>query len=148
MTAVRDAAPDVRVAAVMHYVLETLGSGVDAIRVRVARVDTEYFALLGVRPVLGRGLLPEDNATGAAVVVLSHAVWQSDFSGDENVLGRRIRAARGEYEVVGVMPPGFHANAPASDLWIPLEAEATAWWGDDWRSSPNVNNSRGSAPSA
>jgi predicted permease len=139
VTAVRAAAPDVRVAAVMNHMLETLGTGVDAVRVRVARVDAEYFLLLGVRPVLGRGLLTEDHATGAAVVVLSHAAWQSYFGGADDVLGRRIRAARGEYEVVGVMPRGFHgSHAPASDLWIPLEAEATAWWGDDWRTSPNV----------
>lgn len=135
----REAWPETPIAAVMNYVPETAGSGADAVRLRVARVDREYFPLLGVRPLLGRGLLPEDHDAGAAVMLLSHAAWQESFGGDPGVLGRRIRAARGEYEVVGVLPPGFRgSHAPAADMWIPLEAEAAAWWGEDWRTAPGA----------
>ena len=139
VTAMRAAAPVVPLGVVMSYLPETMGAGADAIRLRTGRVDAGYFPLLGVEPVLGRGLLPEDHRTGAAVVVLSHTVWQTRFGGDENVLGRRIRAARGEYEVVGVLPRGFQgSHGEATDLWIPVEAEAADWWDADWRTSPNV----------
>jgi predicted permease len=135
----RDALPQLRMAAVMSFVPETMGTGADAVRLRVARVDAEYFPLLGVRPQLGRGLTPEDHAAGAAVIVLSHAVWQSHFGGDAAVLGRRIRAARGEYEIVGVMPPSFiGSHAPASDLWVPVEADGPALWGAGWRTDPSA----------
>jgi predicted permease len=137
--AIRGTAPDVPIGAIMNYMPETVGAGEDAVRLWTGRVDAGYFPLLGVRTVIGRGLLPEDHRTGAAVVVLSHAAWLNHFGGDKAILGRRIRAARGEYEVVGVLPPGFHgSHAPAPDLWIPLEAEAEAWWGADWRTSPNL----------
>ncbi|HEX2167561.1 MAG TPA: ABC transporter permease, partial [Longimicrobiales bacterium] len=139
VTAMRAAAPDVPLGVIMSYVPETVGAGDDAVRLQTARVDAGYFPLLGVQPVMGRGLLPEDHRTGAAVVVLSHAAWLNHFGGDEAILGRRIRAARGEYEVVGVLPPGFHgSHAAPTDLWIPLEAEAEQWWGADWRTTPDL----------
>jgi predicted permease len=137
--AMRSAAPGVPFGAIMSSMPETMGAGEDAVRLRVARVDAGYFPLLGVSAVIGRGLLPEDHQRGAPVVVLTHAAWQAYFGGDEAILGQRIRAARGEYEVVGVLPAGFHgSHAPAADLWIPMEAEAEAWWGADWRRSPNL----------
>lgn len=134
--AVRGAAPEVPVAATMRYAAETVGSGVDAVRLSVARVDAEYFPVLGVRPVLGRGLLAEDHALGADVVVLSHDAWVTHFGGDDAVLGRRIRVADGAYEIVGIMPRGFHgSHVSGADLWLPLEADVAALLGDDWRVS-------------
>jgi predicted permease len=136
---VRDAAPEVRVAATMRYASETVGSGAAAVRLNVARVDAEYFPVLGVRPVLGRGLLPEDHATGADVVVLSHDAWVTHFGGDDAVLGRRIRVAAGAFEIVGIMPRGFHgSHMSGADLWVPLEADVAALLGDDWRVSADA----------
>lgn len=137
--AMRAAAPDVPLGVIMSYIPETVGGGEDAVRLRVGRVDEAYFPLLGVRAVLGRGLLPEDHGAGAAVAVLSHDAWRSHFGGDTAVLGRRIRAARGEYEVVGILPEGFRgSHPPAADIWIPLETEAPAWWGPGWRDAANI----------
>jgi predicted permease len=135
--AMRGATPGVRFGAIMSYVPETVGAGASAVRLRVARVDSAYLPLVGVRARIGRELLPEDHRTGAAVAVLSHSAWQTHFGGDPAVLGRSVRLARGEYEVIGIMPRGFHgAHAPATDLWIPVEAEADSWWGADWRENP------------
>lgn len=136
----REASPGIVIGAALHYVPETLGSGESALRVRVTRVDADYLPLVGVRAALGRGLLREDHAAAAPpVAVLGHALWQAQFGGERDVLGRTIRVARGEYEVVGVMPRGFFgAQAPATDVWIPLEGEAPSWWGPGWRDDSNV----------
>src|SRR6266545_2190409 len=60
-------------------------------RLRGALVSGQFFDVLGATPVLGRALRPADDVIGAApVLVLSHAVWQRQFGGDPNVLGRQI----------------------------------------------------------
>ena len=57
-----------------------------------ARVGADYFALLGVRPALGRAFLPEEDRPGAdGVVVLSDGLWRRRFGGDPSVVGRDVR---------------------------------------------------------
>ncbi len=69
-------------------------------------VTPEYFHMLGVSPVLGRGFLPEEASTGASpVVVLGHDLWISRFGGDPEVLGRSVTLEGKPRTVVGVMPP-------------------------------------------
>ena len=86
------------------------------------------FPALGVAPVLGRTLTPDDDREQAphAVVVLSHAYWQRAFGGDPSVLGRTILLENAAFSVVGIAPPGFFGVAPGSrtDLWLPLQAQA------------------------
>lgn len=90
-------------------------------------VGGSYFSLLGVRPLLGRVLGPEDDVVSAQpAVVLSHALWQSRFGGDPDVVGRPIRLQATEGRIVGVMPRSFEDfhldwNAPTA-LWLPLSA--------------------------
>lgn len=93
-------------------------------------VTGSYFPLLGVRPLLGRTIRPEDDMEGAEpAVVLSYALWQSRFGGDPDVLGVPIRLQSGEGIVVGVMPrtfEDFHLdwNAPTG-LWLPIHTSGT-----------------------
>ena len=79
--------------------------GTDAGYVRTARVTGEFFGALGVEPLLGRALGPEDNVRGAEnVLVLTNALWQARFGGVREVLGRRVSVGGQPFTIVGVMP--------------------------------------------
>ena len=84
-------------------------------------VTGNFFDVLGARPLLGRFLKPNDEAPGAApVLVISYGTWQKDFGGDPNIIGRRLREpyANQRYEIVGVAPPGLDYPAGVG-LWMP-----------------------------
>jgi predicted permease len=86
-----------------------------------ARVSAEYFAVLGVSPLLGRGFLPSDDVAGAPnVVLVSHRLWASRFASDRALLGRSIRLSEESYTVIGVLPPAFDRRDGDEDLWVPL----------------------------
>jgi predicted permease len=82
-----------------------------------------YFSVLGARPLLGRGFLPdEDLKPGEKLVcVLGYGEWQTRFGGDRSIVGRDIDVNNRKFTVVGVMPNGFKGTnaigAPA--LWVP-----------------------------
>jgi putative ABC transport system permease protein len=79
-------------------------------RVRLLMVAPNYFALLGVKPQLGRTFNPEDHSPGFILeVLLSDGFWKRAFGGDPQVLGRSVRLDTDLYRIVGVMPPGFDA---------------------------------------
>jgi predicted permease len=86
-------------------------------------VTSNYFDVLGAKPVLGRLLRSEDDVPGASpAMVLSYATWQSQFAGSPTVLGRRIMwpYTRMVYTVVGVAPPGLDYPLGVG-CWTPLE---------------------------
>ena len=85
-----------------------------------ARVTANAFGLLGVQPVLGRDLSPDDDRPGAPpVVLLGHGIWTTRYGADPKVLGRIIRVNDVPSTVIGVMPEGFEFPFWA-DLWQPL----------------------------
>ena len=85
-----------------------------------ARVSSEWFAVLGARPLLGRTFVPEEDQPNAErVAVLSYGTWTKLFDRDRSVLGRKIELDLQPYRVIGVMSPGIEALGPA-DLWVPL----------------------------
>ena len=85
------------------------GSSVPA-RVRVLIVAPNYFALLGVKPQMGRTFNPEDHSPGIIPeVVISNGLWKSFFGSDPNILDKSVRMDTDLYRIVGVMPPGFDA---------------------------------------
>lgn len=87
-------------------------------------VSGNYFSVLGVKPILGRAFLPEEDQTPGshAVVVLSHQLWQRRFGGDPSVIGSNIRINGYLFSVVGVAPKSFQGTfaALSSALWVPL----------------------------
>ncbi len=94
-------------------------------RLIMARMVTaNYFSLLGVKPVLGRGFLPgEDKQAGRQpVAILSHAFWQQEFGGDPRVIGKTIILNSHSFTVVGVAPASFGdlETAIDADCWTPI----------------------------
>jgi len=89
-------------------------------RVTAVYADDGLFPMLGVRPVMGRAFLPEEDQAGSAlVVILGHRLWQSRFGGDPGVVGRSISLDNQRYTIVGVLPAGMQLSRSA-DLWLPL----------------------------
>ena len=92
-------------------------------RVRLLIVAPNYFALLGVKPQLGRSFNPEDHSPGLTLeVLISDGLWKRAFGSDVHVLDRSIRLDTDLYRIVGVMPPGFDAPGRTTeerniDVW-------------------------------
>ena len=96
---------------------------IDGRQASFALVTGNFFHALGVSPVLGRTLMPQDDEPGAArpVIALSHRGWHTLFAGDPGVIGRAVRINGLPYEVVGVMPEDFRGLAIGPpDYWVPL----------------------------
>jgi putative ABC transport system permease protein len=91
-------------------------------RIDAVDVTWDFFPMLGVRPALGRGFLPEeDRPDGPPVVILSQSLWQRRFRSDPNLVGKTITLNQHGYTVVGIMPGSFHFPADWSpQLFIPL----------------------------
>jgi len=89
-------------------------------RLRAAVVSAEYFRTLGVKPVIGRAFLPNEEQWGShRVVILSDGFWRSHLNAEPNIQGKTITLNGERYDVVGVMPSSFYtAEAPA--LWAPM----------------------------
>jgi len=99
---------------------------------RESLVTGNLFRVLGVSPVLGRLLRPEDDIFGAEpVMVLSYGLWQSTFGGDPSVIGRRLvhHGRNTALTVVGVAPPGLEFPAH-TDFWTPIVPATTPTDGD------------------
>ncbi|HEV8445417.1 MAG TPA: ABC transporter permease [Gemmatimonadaceae bacterium] len=89
-----------------------------------ARVSTNFFDVLGVRPLLGRGFASEESSSGRwNVAVLSHALWLSQFGGDSAVLGRVVDMDGQPVRIVGVMPANFEMFQASVDAWLPLQID-------------------------
>ena len=99
--------------------LTLTGEG-DAQYVPAAVVSDNFFSVLGVRPLLGRNFLPEeDQPGGPRVVLLSHGFWQRVLGGAPNVIGRVLTLDGEKRTVVGVMPPNFR-HPYRAELWTPI----------------------------
>jgi predicted permease len=85
------------------------------------RVSAGYFEVLGIRPVVGRTFIAEeDRPNGPKAVILSNEIWRSVFFSDRSLIGKPISLKGEPHIVIGVMPANTHTPAPA-DLWTPLQ---------------------------
>ena len=110
------------------------------LRVRVTRVSPSFFRLLRIPPALGRTFSEAEGEVGNdKKVVLSYALWQSQFGGDPSVVGKDIRMDGQPFTVVGVMPKGFYFLNPNVMLWRPL-AFTQQQKSDEQRHSNNFQN--------
>lgn len=109
-----------------YGVAATLGGAPGAPeRSNAAHVSADLFALLRLRPELGRAFEPADEVPGAApVVLLSDDLWHGRFGGRADVVGRAVRIDGSPATVIGVMPAGFHFPL-SQELWLPLRLDPT-----------------------
>ena len=100
-------------------------------RIYGALTTANYFEVLGVRPILGRTLLPtlKDERAGVAEAVLNYDLWQNRFAGDPSIIGKTIQINLHPYTIVGVAPKGFHGckSGLRADVWIPLGMDSAIW---------------------
>lgn len=87
-------------------------------------VSGNYFSVLGVKPILGRVITPEDDkvADGAPVAVISYVYWVERFNRDPSAVGKRIVLNGSPFTIVGVTPPEFFGLEPGHpiDVSVPL----------------------------
>lgn len=91
-----------------------------AMEPNLRRASGNLFGMLGVRPQLGRLIVPADTVAGhGQVVVLSDQFWHRAYGGDPNVVGKPIVPRFGApYTIIGVLSAGFHLEM-STDLWLP-----------------------------
>jgi predicted permease len=87
---------------------------------RATRVEPTFFSTLGTRPLFGRVIDPSDAAPDRQhVVVLSYGLWNSQFGGDRQIVGKTVHLDGDAYTVIGVMPASFDKPESVA-LWVPL----------------------------
>ena len=85
-------------------------------------VTREVFAVLAVRPQLGREFRAEDERPGApAVVIIGHRLWRDRYGADPGVIGRSVRANGEPATIIGIMPDGFTYPVD-TQVWQPMSA--------------------------
>lgn len=115
--------------AAWRFATLTLSGGREPEAMLGLEATDRLFAVLGVKPVLGRTFLSgEDRPGRETVAVISHSLWQRRFGSDPQVTGRQVNIEGKPYTIVGVMPPQFRfpSSIPGDnyvvpiDLWIPM----------------------------
>ena len=107
------------IAAATDTNLTLTGAG-EPVRFRASMVSANFFPLLGIRPLYGRNIAPDEDRPGRdQVVMLSYDTWQRHFGGDRQAIGRTVRLNARPYTVIAVMPRGFHHPYEA-EMWVPL----------------------------
>jgi putative ABC transport system permease protein len=91
-------------------------------RVLGAAIPSNFLPLLGVTPILGRNIAPEDEVPGKDnVALIGHGLWLRRFGGDPNIVGKTLPlASGGSTQVIGVLPEGFRFPTKESQIWVPL----------------------------
>jgi putative ABC transport system permease protein len=140
----RDSRSFARIAAFTPRTVD-LADGGDPERVGAAGVTAGFLETLGVVPLMGRTLAPDEEAPGGApVALISHGLWQRRFGGDATLLGRSISINGEKRTVIGILPPEFDfphsAEWPAffpfagrTDVWLPLGFDTQEWQSRDER---------------
>src|SRR5215469_4577511 len=116
--------------AVAALTIGTLGLEADGVTRPVwgYSVSGQYFEVVGIKPHLGRLLLPaDDDHPGASeAAVISYAAWTNHFASDPNIVGKSVRLNKQPYTIVGVTPEGFYGTEKflLPDIFIPLGSRA------------------------
>jgi predicted permease len=115
-----------------HHDWITLTGGAQPERAYIANVSANYFDVLGIKPMLGRFFLAEEETRPDAVpnVVLAYSLWKMRYAADPAIVGKSIELARHPVTVIGVAPEGFVGAMPGlrDDLWVTLDPLGTDVW--------------------
>jgi predicted permease len=99
-------------------------------------VSGNYFDVLGVKPMLGRAFLPEEDQTPDShpVAVISYNCWQHRFGGDPSIVGKRVEFNSRPFAIIGVAPKGFIGTEVAYDpeMFIPVMMATAIEPGSRW----------------
>src|SRR5262245_18040776 len=107
-------------AAYVSITADLTGAG-EPVRLAAAGVSPPFFDVLRIQPALGRTFRPEEATPGQhRVVILGHALWQTRFGSDPQIVGRRITLNGVPHEVAGVLPATFEFPDATIELWAPM----------------------------
>lgn len=100
-------------------------TGDDApLRIYGANVSSNYFDVLGIKPLRGRFFLPAEESLqgGPLYAVIGYTLWQTRFAADPAIVGKSVEINKYPFTIVGVAPKGFIGCMPGIrvDLWTPL----------------------------
>jgi putative ABC transport system permease protein len=85
-----------------------------------ARVSANFFDLLGAVPATGRLFTPPEEQPGLdSVAIVGHGLWQRQFGGDPQLIGKTVVLNGSSYTVIGIMPKDFSFPVPV-EIWVPL----------------------------
>ncbi len=113
-----------------HHDWITLTGGALPERAYIANVSANYFDVLGIKPVLGRFFLPEEESRPVPNVVLGYSLWKTRYAADPAIVGKSIEIARHPVTVIGVAPEGVVGAMPGirEDLWVTFDPLGTDVW--------------------
>ena len=107
-------------------------------------VSGNYFDVLGVKPILGRAFVPDEDKTRLThpVVVLSYDGWQHRFGGDAGIVGKTIILNNNQFTVIGITPSGFKGTEQVyePELFVPAMMQAWVEPGSNSLDRRNDNN--------
>ena len=92
-------------------------------------VNGDFFEVIGMKPLLGRGFTANEAKVGQPnVVVIGHGLWKRAFGSDSKIVGRELNLAGRKCTLLGVMPPGwkFPVAAETSEFIMPIEPLAAS----------------------
>jgi predicted permease len=94
-------------------------------RVQGVRMSANAFGILGLRPLLGRSLIADDDWNGApAVVMISYRLWSRRWARNDDIVGRSVNVNGETREIVGVLPRDFALPNLDTDIVVPLQPES------------------------
>jgi predicted permease len=134
------------------HAVNLLGRG-DPQRLATSAVSADLLPILGVRPVMGRLFSENETREGSnGPIVMSYRVWQGQFGGDPQIIGRQIVLDRNPRVVIGVMPADFHFPNRDVELWRLLTVDemtdttvSNTYWEVLGKLRPGVSRDRASA---
>src|SRR5207248_3282975 len=111
------------------------------------RVSANLFDVLGVKPIIGRTFVAQEDQPGTKVVLLNESLWKRRFGGYPAVIGRALNLNGEPYTVVGVLPPTVRLPTSGNwrdQVWVPLAfpSEEAASRGPAKRNRPKTCSRR------
>jgi predicted permease len=108
-----------------------------AVPLHTVNTTANFFQVFGVKPLLGRTFLPDEEQAGRNdVAVLGYDTWQRYFNGDRSILNRTVKMDGRAYTVVGIMPAGFRFPLNRQNaIFTPMHIESHPWMasrGNHW----------------
>lgn len=103
------------------------------------QVTADYFAVLGLKPILGRFFSEDASLPGQGkLAVLTQSFWEDNFHADPDIVGSEVRLSGSSYTIIGVLPRSFERLSVAPRLLVPYEIRSDQA-GQQWRLAAMAN---------